>query len=482
MGPRHFFQVPNNFFPKKGKNSPALAGFYHLVLTIAMVAAGLIPTACMDPWGLNPPQVISAVPAEQENGVDTNAQIRLAFSTAMDHVSTARALSVSAENVGVEGRISWKDESNLIFTPVAALMSGATVRIQLDRGAEDSRGNNLIANWQRVFSTTGESAAPVVLAMEPAADAVLPATTNQISLTFSRAMDTDSLRDNITVSPSSTYSLSNAGAGRVILNFKESLSWATRYSLEVGAGTKAISGRALKEAWTSSFFVGADLVAPQLQSASVTAAGFLSPGALLHGGEKEDVIVLRFTKAVEPASVYSAVRFNPAVSGHYLWPSNTEAQFIPESPLRIESTYELTVGEGLKDSAGNRSTNRSVFTWVVDGPGSRYLAVTNVSDSSNAQLGNYVLGPSPTWEGLTFHFSAPVDGAEAMGALSLSRVMGTGGYDLAVEALTPGVDGLSFSVRLGRLSAGNLYKVSIRGLKDRRGNPLAGDFAFYFST
>ena len=59
-----------------------------------------------------------------------------------------------------------------------------------------------------------------------------------------------------------------------------------------------------------------------------------------------------FNEAVEPEGAADALRIEPAVEGSVSWSGSTMI-FTPADPLALETAYEVTISEGIRDLAGN---------------------------------------------------------------------------------------------------------------------------------
>ena len=67
-------------------------------------------------------------------------------------------------------------------------------------------------------------------------------------------------------------------------------------------------------------------------------------------------IEVAFSEPVTPESAEAALRIDPAVAGAVSWSGST-MRFTPADPLELETEYAVTIGEGVRDLAGNRMTD-----------------------------------------------------------------------------------------------------------------------------
>lgn len=79
-------------------------------------------------------------------------------------------------------------------------------------------------------------------------------------------------------------------------------------------------------------------------------------------------LAVEFTEPVEMASAVDAIAFEPAVEGSVSWSGSTMI-FTPREPLALITTYTVTIGEGIRDLAGNRMSDLPApFTFETTGP------------------------------------------------------------------------------------------------------------------
>ena len=79
-------------------------------------------------------------------------------------------------------------------------------------------------------------------------------------------------------------------------------------------------------------------------------------------------LAVEFTEPIEMASASGAIELEPGVEGSVSWSGSTMI-FTPREPLALLTTYTVTVGEGIRDLAGNPMTDLPApFTFETTGP------------------------------------------------------------------------------------------------------------------
>src|SRR6202011_4397988 len=186
--------TPGSHHPRGRAERPvALKALGHALLLLT-AAAGLL-TGCA-----SPPQVVQITPERNARDVSSALPVEVRFDRAVDRASVASRFHLKP---GVEGRIRWASDSQLVFEH-QPLRPSTSYQVVLDPGYRDQQGNMnaLRHSWSFVTEAppvlTGSSPGNGDQGVDPAA---------YLSLTFSREMDLASLAGTIGVSPSLSFSL-----------------------------------------------------------------------------------------------------------------------------------------------------------------------------------------------------------------------------------------------------------------------------------
>jgi hypothetical protein len=255
-------------------------------LLLLTAAAGLL-AGCA-----SPPQVVQITPERNAHDVSSAQPVQVRFDRAVDRASVASRFHLRP---GVEGRIRWAGDSQLVFEH-QPLRPSTSYQVVLDPGYRDQQGNMnaLRHSWSFVTEAppalTGASPGNGDQGVDPAA---------YLSLTFSREMDLASLAGTISVSPSLRFSLRKdpAEPRRVILAPDSLLDPGLTYAVGVTQDARDVDGNSLRAGSVVSFSTG------QLSSLKHW-VGFIAeptPGA---GGEGVWIVdESRFPRRVVSASV-----------------------------------------------------------------------------------------------------------------------------------------------------------------------------------
>ncbi len=166
---------------------------------------------------------------------------------------------------------------------------------------------------------------------------------------------------------------------------------ATRYTVTVPAGLRALDGAALATPYSASFSTVRPAVARVTPGDGATYADYRAP------------VTVRFNQDVDHASVAAAFTLRDGagrtLSGGYAWPRADTLIFRPAAGLAPGVTYRAAVGAGLRSAEGAlAASGRTSWSFTTAG--------NPVVDSTTPANGDRSADVS---NGLTLHFTAPVD-------------------------------------------------------------------------
>lgn len=173
-----------------------------------------------------------------------------------------------------------------------------------------------------------------------------------------------------------------------------------------------------------------------------------------------------FDRAVDRQSVAERLSIDPAAPGRVTWPSDRELLYVPNAPLRTDTTYRVLLRSGYRSKGGGAADLDHTWYFRTEGP----LQVTD-SSPAKAERG---IDPAAYLEVTFNHRMSP-------GAL-------LNGFQLtppvAVQAtLAPGDPFRVVIAPSGLLTAQTDYALTITGdVKDADGNPLQIPVEIQFRT
>lgn len=454
---------------------------------ITSLALAFLIAACANPFGLDVPLILRTEPSPEAEGVSTNSPVRLAFSAPMDVLTTEGAFSVSGNGEKIEGRFSWESPSNLLWRPLKPFWGGAPYEVTLATRAEDETGNNLTTAYTLRFSTAGDATLPQIISMAPADRSAVPAPTNLLELAFNTAMDVEAVKSALSFSPSPGHVITaDAAAKQFTVVFREKIQFGVKTTVSLSAGTKAKNGKGLPLAYSAYFWIGDDFTPPAMLSLASTNGLTLTDGQTTGGFEKDDRFVLEFSKEVDGPSIQGSFSVSPYVNLIWQWPSSSRAILRPDPSFTAGGVYRFALGEGWKDTHGNRAAKPFSSYGTFDGPGSAPLSVTNLSDESGSTLVQNGTAPVPTWDGPVLRFNAAVKTATVVSAFSVTRISGSGSGGALIQRFEFLDGDHAVRLRIAGLTPGNVYKITLMsgasGARDLRDNTLGEDWVFFFQT
>ncbi|MDP2808183.1 MAG: Ig-like domain-containing protein [bacterium] len=333
-----------------------------LILIIALSGCGKKATPVAPPpdGDLTPPVVTSSYPAGDTSGVFVrNHVITITFSEAMKQSSVQSAFSAD----GVPGSFYWL--GNMVtFVPDTAFAANETVKVSITGNALDLADNGLSPAFNKWYlaSDSLDTIAPSVSAHRP-----LPDSGNISISTDVMAYASEPLSDWSTNSITLTdFAGAKVTGNSILLNdsvlqFAPStnLKYNTLYTVTIDTSLRDLCWNRLQSQYSWSFRTELDTVKPTVAS--------VSPAGGDTGITVNTSISVCFSEPMDKTTAQAALSLTPAVlfSG-YSWQGDTLMTATIADTLSFSRQYQVTVGAGAMDLAGNSlaSAWSSSFTTV----------------------------------------------------------------------------------------------------------------------
>jgi len=284
--------------------------------------------------------------------IATNTAIVATLSEAMDAstITTATFIVKDLSNTPVSGNVTYSG-TTAIFTPTTELDADTTYIATITRGAKDSSGNSLPADytWTVTTGPAPDTTAPTVSAPTDGASGV--AVNSAITAVFSEGMDATSIT-------TAAITLTEGGAavsGSVTYNGttatfipSEALLDNTTYTATIAAEVKDSAGNTLVSDYTWSFTTGTTDTTPPTVSA---------PTAGKTGVPTNAPIIVTFSEPMYAPGITSAAfvikdAASSPVSGNVSY-SNETAMFVATGDLACQASYSGMISGSVMDLAGN---------------------------------------------------------------------------------------------------------------------------------
>jgi hypothetical protein len=329
-------------------------------------------------------------------------------------------------------------------------------------------------------STGPTSPQPIVLALSPANGQVNVGTTTPVSAKFSLPVN----RSTIATGPSGTFAVNLTGTGTyipgtvsfsaselgpdTIVTFTPGTPYPINASVSVSltAGIQSTSGQALRSAASSTFSVGLvpDTIAPTVGQANpVNGSGAAPTNSFISVGFSEPINAT----TVNPTTFAVTVGGTPVV-GRFTFAAggagpNSIVTFLPNQVLTPNTSYVVSISNGLTDSAGN-GVIPATMTFTTSG-GIDNVPPTIVSSVPTSGASGFPATGTP----LTITLSEP---ANPLTVSSLTVLFSGGGVPATV---TLSANNTVITVTPTQpFFAGTSYTLLIQGVQDVAGNPLTG--------
>ena len=200
-----------------------------------------------------PPGILSY---NRSSGIVSNSEpLILDFEIPLKEESLKDRTSISPS---VEGSISLStDKKQLIFTPTSSFAKNTEYTFTLLSGVENILGGYTETDISITFKTPGYVA--LLYASPRNGSTNIPITTASISLTFNQPINHSSVQERFSISPSIDGTFSWSG-DTLIYKFSSSLSYLTKYTVNIASGVVATYGINSTSTISSSFTTKAETV------------------------------------------------------------------------------------------------------------------------------------------------------------------------------------------------------------------------------
>lgn len=301
------------------------------------------------------PTILSFSPTGTK--VDRNADIVITFSEPIDIGSLV--LSISPDrNLDLQ---NWSaDKTILILDPGFARSTLYTLSIE----ASDPTGNPLAGSKQFSFTTEAPPELPRIIATSPENGTKEIDVRSNISVTFSKPMNRESVEESIIFEPlfKCTFSWSS-GDQLLTCDPNDDLLGQTEYTIIIPETAEDQEGNALTETEPISFQTGLspDTTAPRIVSISPE-DGAIGIRRYLEGGNQITPITISFSEAMNKADTQAAfdIHDTSIPLGQFSWnAAGTQMTFTPSSPFAHGRIVLWAISNVAKDLAGNNLISQS---------------------------------------------------------------------------------------------------------------------------
>ncbi len=234
------------------------------------------------------PQIVSTNPVYGQTGILPNSVFTFVFSEAVNPSTLIPGITITPSVVGAF-TVNGTGET-VTFTPQSNLLNGTVYTISINTNVQDLVGNNLLQGRTISFvvgtdfvrpTITSTVANPSALALQNGLVTPLISRNDQIVITFSELMNTTTLTNAITISPTAGFSKVFATVGLstvATLTFSPALESETLYTLSVNNSATDIANNILNQNYNYQFTTNAaDSIRPTItgvrQAYTILASG-----------------------------------------------------------------------------------------------------------------------------------------------------------------------------------------------------------------
>lgn len=472
----------------------------YTTIPIILIAVLLSCDYISDRMDFTQPEIVSIYPSNMAT-VEKDVIIEVIFSTEMDTVKTANSFSLTSASGMVSGYFRWSDSGKrLSFQPKDVLRDSEVYTITISSSAEDKDGNDLREIATSVFYVNTDLDSPEIQSHSPDSNeiGILPDLSNlsppgYIAIIFSEAIDPDTLYDGITISPAVQGIYAWDTTQRIItLSPIHDLIYGTTYTVTVRGSLTDISGNPLLEQYSFNFTVGDDFEKPEVSSVyqDLPAPGDYTwiEKEVNDEIEKDEDIIIAFSEEIAVDTLYDAITISPYCDFYIdTNAAHDQAIIVFRSPMESEANYTLTISPIITDVQSNNLTREFVYQFYTDGVTSIRPEVIAISDPIE---GVWPLNDIQTLKifdpYVDIHLVFSAEMIPSSITIGVERVFGDAGNAYIINPnwpdMTPGIFRV-YEFDLSRVSAGNIYKLTLKGgrdgARDIYGNNMKENFVQY---
>lgn len=316
------------------------------------------------------PTVVASYPADGATGVTLSGPFWVAFSEPMEEETVLSNLSFEPT---VTYAAVWHGDT-LVVTPGVLLSTGTPYTMTVGAGCEDAAGNALGADVAIAFTTTAaaDNVPPTVVSTVPADGEMDVLGTTVIEIAFSEPMNSMSVWDALSVTPSPADMWMEWDATTLLVHHT-AFDTETQVTVTIGVGAMDLAGNHLASPCLFDFTTRADDERPYLVSATpANGATGISVGLAS--------VVMNFSEPMDPNSFdmpYDAIdaRFMQAMVEEPYWNGDYSTVTIPVGKTLLPGcTYWVRLLD-VTDAGGNAiDPNPTEYQFTTTGTQTVYPA------------------------------------------------------------------------------------------------------------
>ena len=364
---------------------------------VCIIIWTLIITSC-DFLNMSPLEISSWSPSENVIEDISTVSISIAFSDDVDKTVAEKAFSFQETNVSLTGSFIWDKKDSFEFIPEKELKENTIYEILISNECEDIYGNSLINMFTHKFSTSTDKTRPEVDSCDPSDHLYIDNILEPIVITFSEPIDTDSYLNSFSLSPTvnGVYSWNEE---QTIFTYTptENYDMQMEYKVNISKNLIDICGNSLADIYTSTFFIGIDLIAPEVtiveekNSAMILSEEDPTDGSILINQHWEAFwdMSITFSEDIKIENIQSKIIFNPTITftleddtSSYL----NQITIVPTERFNYDTLYKLTILEGIEDRSANK-TEEKIYYFQANGSACAPLEIIKIDFLEN------VVGP-----------------------------------------------------------------------------------------
>jgi hypothetical protein len=318
-----------------------------------------------------------------------------------------------------------------------------------------------------VSTTTLDGTSPTIISTFPLDNAIDVEITQDITITFSEAMDQGTVTFLITPDVGGWSPIWSASGDEVVYHHSNDLDDSTLHTFEITAaidmGGRALVADSIPNPFT---FTTEDVTKPEISSTSPTKN---AQNVLL-----DTSISISFSEAMDESSVENAITAEFSY-GTPSWNGN-RITLTPSEDLDYSTEYTISVGTTAEDLAGNRMASKYTFRFTTEADNTNHVPEITVSSPNNDEVDESVIiewsasDIDDDFISISLYYDTDTDDSSGM-TLIKSSLSNSGSYEWDTSDIDDGDYYIYILANDGDLEAGSYSgKLTIAHAEDPNDN------------
>lgn len=294
-----------------------------------------------------------------------DSRVTITFSSVPRRSSIIDSVQFSQDGAIVEGTFD-NDGCTVCFIPFSPITEEHLYELSISTLAEDTEGRSLAEKYYKRFDKRSSSTTPTIVSITPRQESYLDSAPQQIIMSFSKTIQTQSFIKAFSISPTVEYYCTWEDEDRTVcVHFMTPLKLNTRYTVTVSPDLCDTTNNALAASFTSTFFNLLDDTIPTFILSQKTKSQEipLQQNSLTSNISSGSTLRIAFSEAIDIDSLASHFVIKPPLSITIEKDSITKSQALISFATKPEwgTLYSFRITKGIADNSENKTSEDAEY-------------------------------------------------------------------------------------------------------------------------